>query len=1020
MKRFLIALTGALLVASAGIAASTPRLSAEPGFRIGNAGVLCTAQGKSSDGAFRSMFDRGYAIVCRDAASAVGKLYVFADAKLSALDATAPGRNDAITCADARDEALDGLSHVRLHLCTLNAAKLPYRLYSVSRGGKLYVAEGLAGYDSALRLALKSIVLDRPALGEVQVAITTAGDPAAFARVQAGTLDPDEALAAAYGRNNSGSYAEAAEFFDILTEREAMAATGRRGEYLANQGLQQSNLRNFAEAESLLDQAAKDNAGDPVTGRLIRNYRAIHLLNQRDIKGALKLLDQPMERAATETQGAVSIARGEIGAPLAQQINRDAGAAATLSGIDSRLTPGERVIVLDAQATELRGVAFRLEHRYDEAASQLAAAQRILGSIRGGRLASTAWLRSEVGAEYAAIAEAQGDYGKAEAGFTDSMNAIGTEYPDSAALLSAKARLAAFLYRRGAIDRSAALYRDVVAQGETLPGSSAALATLLNPYFELLARRASSDAGAAADMFAASQTLLRPGVAQTQAVFARELSAGDDEGARLFRESVTLSREISRLRTEIARAAGQPAEEGAPPASAKADALNALESSQTALQAKLGAYPRFRVIDPAVLSLSAMQRLLRDGEAYYKLTIVGTRTYAIFVTSKRAQAFEVAITPAALTQTVAKLRDSITMIEADQRITYPFELAAARALYRALFDPIEGGIGAIDHLIFDPDGALLQLPVNLLPTEQAGVDAYLARIADPDADQFDFTGIAWLGRGRNISTAVSPRAFADLRAISPARGKQAYLGLGENAAPAGIPLQRSATRGMTSSGGEGCDWPLTEWGKPISALELRKAQGFFGQAGGEVVTGTAFSDTALIARRDLADYRVLHFATHGLVTAPRPECPARPALLTSFGGGASDGLLSFKEIYGLRLDADAVILSACDTAGAASMDATREAGLGTGGDFALDGLVRAFVGAGGRLVVASHWPIPDDFQATERLVSAMFSAAPGTPIASALRIGQQQLMDAPETSHPYYWSAFAIVGDGSKPLVRTD
>ena len=171
------------------------------------------------------------------------------------------------------------------------------------------------------------------------------------------------------------------------------------------------------------------------------------------------------------------------------------------------------------------------------------------------------------------------------------------------------------------------------------------------------------------------------------------------------------------------------------------------------------------------------------------------------------------------------------------------------------------------------------------------------------------------------------------------------------------------------------------------------------------------------ARADLANYRILHFATHGLVTAPRPECPARPALLTSFGDADSDGLLTFREIYDLKIDADVVILSACDTAGAATVAATREAGITTGGDFALDGLVRAFVGAGARAVLASHWPLPDDYGATKRLVAGMFEQPAGTPIAAALRAAQMPLMDAAQTSHPFYWSAFAVVGDGERPLI---
>ena len=148
------------------------------------------------------------------------------------------------------------------------------------------------------------------------------------------------------------------------------------------------------------------------------------------------------------------------------------------------------------------------------------------------------------------------------------------------------------------------------------------------------------------------------------------------------------------------------------------------------------------------------------------------------------------------------------------------------------------------------------------------------------------------------------------------------------------------------------------------------------------------------------------------MTAPEPGCPPRPALLTSFGPGESDGLLSFAEIFSMRIDADLVILSACDTAGSATVGATREAGVSGGGDFALDGLVRAFVGAGGRTVLASHWPVPDDYDATQRLVVGLFDSG-GIRTAEALRRSQLGLMDQAETSHPFYWAAFAIVGDGA-------
>ena len=79
------------------------------------------------------------------------------------------------------------------------------------------------GYDSALQLGLRSLVADEAVKGEISIATTGVGDPAAFARVQAGTLAPDKALEEAYRRNNSGSYAEAAEFFAAASSNVADA-----------------------------------------------------------------------------------------------------------------------------------------------------------------------------------------------------------------------------------------------------------------------------------------------------------------------------------------------------------------------------------------------------------------------------------------------------------------------------------------------------------------------------------------------------------------------------------------------------------------------------------------------------------------------------------------------------------------------------------------------------------------------------------------------------------------------------
>jgi CHAT domain-containing protein len=444
--------------------------------------------------------------------------------------------------------------------------------------------------------------------------------------------------------------------------------------------------------------------------------------------------------------------------------------------------------------------------------------------------------------------------------------------------------------------------------------------------------------------------------------------------------------------------------------------LDSSQKEQLTTQAALGGFPRYRAVSSDTISLADLQKVLRPGEAYYRMTIVGDHVYAMLVTPAGARAVKLEATAKQLDEQVGAVRDTISTFQNGQRTTVPFDVGLSHQLYSELLGPFGSALGPVKHFIFEPDGAMLRLPPNLLVMDQASVDAYNKRASASDEAAFDFRGVSWLGRDRDISTSVSPRSFAQLRNAPPSAGRKEYLGLGENTPPSA-----SAGGVVPAAADRDCILPLSSWSHPISGRELQTAGSIlrqFAPNGVDIVTRDQFTDTGLEARGDLDQYRILHFATHGVVTARAAKCAAQPALLTSFGGSGSDGLLTFREIFDLRLDADLIILSACDTAGKASAAATQQAGLSTGGDVALDGLVRAFVGAGGRLVVASHWPVPDDYDATQRLITGLFSAPPGTPTVTALRLSQRKLMDDANTSHPFYWSAFAAVGDGDIPVIR--
>jgi CHAT domain-containing protein len=1016
MSRTVIAITAAL----AGLAAAAPSWAATPlsvrdSWRIGSSGTsFCSAQSLTVDKALTGMFDSGYSITCRDAALAVGKLYKIKEAR-GAEARLAADRADRAICEPARRSNVTAIGAVDVIECKLKDADVLYRGYEVRRGGLIYAAEGLSGYDSALLLGLRSLLADQPVKGEISIATTGLGDPAAFARVQAGTLAPDKALEEAYRRNNAGSYAEAAEFFAAASVGSTESPLSR-SEALVNEALQKSNLGRYAEADALFSRAAEVVGSDPIVARRLRNYRAIHDLNQGDSKAALAELDKPLPKGVVAIQNAAA-GKLEIDSGLAQRLNADSKMGQQLSAQSDELLPDEKAAILDGQAMQLRGTALRLTGDREGAREALRRADGELLAVRGGKVASILWMRAQIFGDLGAIAEDSGAQAEAQRLYAQAVELLEANYPGSAVLLNAKARLAGYLARRGQVVVAKSMFADIVHSQPDTSNLPPSFANVLRPYVELLLKNP-DDPAALAEIFAATQLMVRPGLAQTQAVLARELSGGTDEASRLFRQSVTLTRQVERARIELARL--QDLAKPSPQEIVRSRVLHAtLDSSQKeqlTTQAALADFPRFRAVSSDTIALADLRKILRPGEAYYRMTVAGDNVYAVLVTPDRARAAKLGVGAKQLDEQVSALRDTISTIENGKRVTYPFDVALSHQLYGELFGPFAASVVPVTHLIFEPDGALLRLPPNLLVMDQASVDAYQQRAKTGEDAAYDFRGIAWLGRDRDISTAVSPRSFAQLRIAPPSAGRKAYLGLGENTPPSA-----TAEGIVPAAADRDCILPLSSWAHPISATELETAGAIirkFDPNGVEIVTRDQFTDTGLAARTDLAQYRILHFATHGVVTARAAKCAAQPALLTSFGGSGSDGLLTFKDIFDLHLDADLVILSACDTAGKASAAATQQAGLGTGGDVALDGLVRAFVGAGARLVVASHWPVPDDFNATQRLITGLFSAPPGTPTVRALRLSQRELMDDVNTSHPFYWSAFAAVGDGEMPVIR--
>jgi len=155
-----------------------------------------------------------------------------------------------------------------------------------------------------------------------------------------------------------------------------------------------------------------------------------------------------------------------------------------------------------------------------------------------------------------------------------------------------------------------------------------------------------------------------------------------------------------------------------------------------------------------------------------------------------------------------------------------------------------------------------------------------------------------------------------------------------------------------------------------------------------------------VFKKDLASYRILHFATHGLVNSVHPELSGLVLSLVDRDGRPQDGFLQAHEIYQLKLGADLAVLSACQTALGKEIR-------GEG----LIGLTRAFIAAGVPRVVASLWSVPD--AATAELMRRFYRGIlkEGLPAAAALRQAQDSLRKERRWSAPYFWAGFILQGD---------
>ena len=249
-------------------------------------------------------------------------------------------------------------------------------------------------------------------------------------------------------------------------------------------------------------------------------------------------------------------------------------------------------------------------------------------------------------------------------------------------------------------------------------------------------------------------------------------------------------------------------------------------------------------------------------------------------------------------------------------------------------------------------------------------------------------------------TLPSASSLALLRRMGPAAAKNTIAVFADPVFAADDPRVKGTARPQPAPASDiPRDLPGSFDRLPFSRAEASAVASQVPRA--SLLQATDFDATLGLATSDrLSDYRIIHFATHGVVNTNRPELSGLALSLVDREGRSRDGFLRLNTIYNLRLSADLVVLSACQTALGKEV-----AGEG------LVGLTRGFMQAGARRVIASLWQVSD--VATAELMKKFYAGMLQRRLspAAALRQAQLEMSRDPRWSSPYYWAGFVLQGD---------
>jgi CHAT domain-containing protein len=574
--------------------------------------------------------------------------------------------------------------------------------------------------------------------------------------------------------------------------------------------------------------------------------------------------------------------------------------------------------------------------------------------------------------------------------------------------------------------------------------ASSYLAALLNSNDFTPAQRQS----VGKEAFEVAQWLLRTTTSSTLSQVGARYAAGSDALAQSVRARQDSIQRWQALNAQLDSLISQPiGDRNQTHLAAAQSELATLETRLTELDQLLAEqFPAYvELSSPRPISSDAIQTMLRGDEALVQFAIVDQRVVVWVVTPSSVSWYPTSVSVELLSNTVAALRCGLdyqgswaksrcpellktTYSDADHDAgkPLPFDLAGAHSLYKDLFGEIEDLVKDKTLLIV-PTGALTQLPFQVLVTEPP--------IMATGKSFADYRDVAWLARKHAIMVLPAASSLKPLRELAKAsHASEAYIGFGnplldgepdkfkEDGPAAKLarekrcdPTLRQRLASLvgghaTRSGGALADFAdIRRWAPlPETADELCDVAHDLGVDPRDHLylgaTATVIKIKTLSADGTLARYRVVHFATHGALAGQVAHEPGLLLTPPSVASQSDNGYLTASEISALKLDADWVILSACNTAAG-----------GAEGAEALSGLARAFFYAGARSLLVSHWAVASN--STVNIITKAVEELRADPTigrSEALRRSMLALITAGKNyeTHPTYWAPFVLVGEG--------